>query len=72
MNVTFEATGNTECPSIHRNFGTYLISGMVGQIRLIFSVVKLGTGRFVIKYGTIGYIPICGVNSWVTFGQSKK
>ena len=45
---------------------------MADQIRMIFYVVKLWTGRFVIKYNTIGYMPICGENSWVNLGQRKK
>ena len=38
---------------------------MAGQISMIFYTVKLGTGRFVIKYSTIGYMLIWGVISWV-------
>ena len=60
---------NTPCPSVQSNFGTYFISGMAGQISMIFYMVKLGTGRFVIKYSTIGYMTISGGNSWVTFGH---
>ena len=41
---------------------------MAGQISKIFYMVKLGTGRFVIKYSTIGYMTISGGNRWVMFG----
>ena len=42
----------TPCPSIQLNLCTYLISGVAGWIRFIFWEVKIGTGRFVIKYKT--------------------
>ena len=42
----------TPCPSIQLNLCTYLISGVAGRIRFIFWEVKIGTGRFVIKYKT--------------------
>ena len=56
---------DTPCPSIHLHFGTYLNSDVAGQINFIFYEVKVGTGRFVIKYGTIGYMLMWGVISWV-------
>ena len=39
---------------------------------MIFYVVKVWTLRFVIKYSSIGYMPICGVSNGSTFGQCKK
>ena len=56
---------STPCPSIQLNLCTYLISGLVGPIRFIFWEVKIGTGRFVIKYDTIGYMLLWGVIGWV-------
>ena len=55
----------TPCPSIQLNLCTYLISGVAGRIRFIFWEVKIGTGRFVIKYDTIGYMLLWGVIGWV-------
>ena len=39
---------------------------------MIFYMVKLGTGRFVIKYGTKGFMLVSGIHSWVTFGKEKN
>ena len=47
-----EMWSTTPCPSIQLNLCTYLISGVAGRIRFIFWEVKIGTGRFVIKYKT--------------------
>ena len=40
---------------------------MAGPITMIFYVVKIWTLRFGIKYSSIGYLPICGVNNGATF-----
>ena len=45
---------------------------MAGQISMIFYMVKLGTGRFVIKYSTIGYMTMSGGNSWGNLWTLKK
>ena len=45
---------------------------MAGPIMMIFYVVKVWTLRFCIKYSSIGYMPICGVNNGATFGHWKK
>ena len=45
---------------------------MAGPITMRFYMVKLGTGRFCIKYSSIGYMPIWGANNGATFGLPKK
>ena len=62
----------TPCPSILYNLCTYFNSGMAGPITMIFYEVKIWTLMFVLKCDTMGYMPKCGRNSWVTFGHWKK
>ena len=62
----------TPCPTVHLILCTYFNSGMAGPITMTFYVVKVWTLRFCIKYSSIGYMPICGVNNGATFGHWKK
>ena len=45
---------------------------MAGPITMSFCVVKIGTGRFGIKYSSIGYMPIWGANNGLLLDIGKK